>query len=160
MTDNYEYHNILVPVDGSKESELALNKAIMIAKQNHAHLDLLNVLDTKQFFGSYGGIISGNAVYQITQEAQKYLENLKMDAQKRGLDDVAIHVRFGNPRIVIAEDFPNDHHSDLIMIGSTGLNAVEYIMVGSVTTYVNRTAPCDVMIVKTELDNKTMLDQH
>ncbi|MBU3851430.1 MAG: universal stress protein [Candidatus Paralactobacillus gallistercoris] len=154
---SYEYHNILVPVDGSKESELALNKAVVVAQQNHAHLDLLNVLDTKQFVGSYGGIISGNAVYQITQESQKYLENLKIDAQKRGLADIAIHVRFGNPKTVIAEDFPNDHHTDLIMIGSTGLNAVERFMVGSVTAYVNRTAPCDVMIVKTELDNKTML---
>ncbi|MCT0223533.1 universal stress protein, partial [Lactiplantibacillus plantarum] len=43
---------------------------------------------------------------------------------------------------------PADHHNELIMIGSTGLSAVERLMVGSVTTYVSRNAICDVLIVK------------
>ena len=47
-----EYDRLLVPVDGSKEAELAFNKAIKVALANRAHLDVLNVLDTKQFIGS------------------------------------------------------------------------------------------------------------
>ncbi|KRN23353.1 universal stress protein [Lacticaseibacillus camelliae] len=145
-----EYTTILVPVDGSDEAELAFSKAVKVAQTNHAHLDILNVLDTKQFIGGYGGMISGDAIYQLTQDAQKYLEGLQERAEKAGLADVAIHVRFGNPKNVIATDFPHDHKTDLIMIGATGLNAVERVLVGSVTEYVNRTAPCDVLIVKTE----------
>ena len=139
-----EYDRLLVPVDGSKEAELAFNKAIKVALANRAHLDVLNVLDTKQFIGSYGGMISGDAVYQLTQDAQEYLDNLKDQAKSD------IHIRFGNPKTVIATDFPHDHHNDLIVIGATGLNAVERVLVGSVTEYVNRTAPCDVLIVKTK----------
>ncbi|WP_064533603.1 universal stress protein [Lacticaseibacillus rhamnosus] len=151
-----EYDRLLVPVDGSKEAELAFNKAVKVALANQAHLDVLNVLDTKQFIGSYGGMISGDAVYQLTQDAQEYLENLKDQAKQTGLTDVDIHIRFGNPKTVIATDFPHDHHNDLIVIGATGLNAVERVLVGSVTEYVNRTAPCDVLIVKT---NKRFIDE-
>ena len=86
-----EYDRLLVPVDGSKEAELAFNKAVKVALANQAHLDVLNVLDTKQFIGSYGGMISGDAVYQLTQDAQEYLENLKDQAKQTGLTDVDIH---------------------------------------------------------------------
>lgn len=144
-----EYNQLLVPVDGSDEAELAFQKAVKVASTNHAHLDILNVLDTKQFIGGYGGMISGDAVYQLTQDAESYLDGLKKRAEEAGLTDVAIHVRFGNPKTVIATDFPLDHKTDLIIIGGTGLNAVERVLVGSVTEYVNRTAPCDVLIVKT-----------
>ncbi|MCH4056997.1 MAG: universal stress protein [Lactobacillaceae bacterium] len=150
-----EYHNILVPVDGSPEAELAFDKAKRIAQTNGAHLDLLTVLDTNQFVGNYGGSLTGDAIYQISEDAQNYLENLKADAiEKSGLKDIDIHIRFGNPKVVIARDFPRDHHNDMIMIGATGLNAVERVLVGSVTEYVNRHAPCDVLIVRTDLDNK------
>ena len=44
---NQEYQNILVPVDGSKQAERALNKAIAVAKRNDAHIDILNVIDTR-----------------------------------------------------------------------------------------------------------------
>ncbi len=43
---------------------------------------------------------------------------------------------------------------DLIMIGATGLNAVERLLIGSVTEYVTRTAVCDVLVVRTDLENK------
>lgn len=142
-----EYTNILVPVDGSKEAELALNKAVQVAKLNKAHLDILNVLDTKQFIGGYGGMLSGDAIYQISEDAQDYLKNLAESIQSKydiKDEDLAVHVRFGNPKTVISHDFPKDHKNDLIMIGATGLNAVERVLVGSVTEYVNQHALCDV----------------
>ncbi len=39
------------------------------------------------------------------------------------------------------------------MIGATGLNAVERLLIGSVTEYVTRTATCDVLVVRTSLEN-------
>lgn len=153
-----EYKRILVPVDGSKEAELALNKAVRVAKMNHATLDLLNVLDTKQLSGGYSGMLSGDAIFQISEDAQNYLNSLKYDIQTNdNLLDVAIHVRFGSPKGIIAHDFPKDHQCDLIMMGSSGMNAVERMLVGSTAAYVNRNATCDVLIVKTDLDNQTQL---
>ena len=45
------------------------------------------------------------------------------------------------------------------MIGATGLNAVERLLIGSVTEYVTRTAVCDVLVVRTDLDNKHALNK-
>ena len=54
-----EYKHILVPVDGSKEAELAFKKAVAVAKRNGAdtELRLLHVVDTRDkqifFFGNH-----------------------------------------------------------------------------------------------------------
>lgn len=42
-----EYKNILVPVDGSGQSEDSFKKAVAIAKRNNAALHLIYVKDTR-----------------------------------------------------------------------------------------------------------------
>ena len=54
-----EYQNILVPVDGSQESEFALHRAIAIAKRNGAHIDILNVIDTRAMAYNFAGMLQG-----------------------------------------------------------------------------------------------------
>ncbi|MDV7694588.1 universal stress protein UspA [Pediococcus parvulus] len=145
-----QYKNILAPIDGSKVTDTVLKKAIEIAKRNDTHLDILNVLEVNQFSDTYGGAVSGDVIYKLSEDVQKRLAELKKQAEDAGLSDVSVHVRFGNPKPVIATEFPKDHHNELIMIGSTGLNALERLMVGSVATYVSRNAICDVLVVKPE----------
>ncbi|WP_129045637.1 universal stress protein [Companilactobacillus metriopterae] len=152
-----EYKKILVPVDGSKESEMAFNKAVNVTKLNKSHLDVLTVLDTKQFIGLHGGMLNGDVIYQLSEDAQKYLVELKERAVKEsGIseNDIDIHVRFGEPKTVISDEFVTEYGNDLIMIGSTGMNAVARLLVGSVSEYVTRNAKTDVMIVRTDNDNK------
>lgn len=145
-----QYQNILVPVDGSKATQPVLEKGIEVAKRNKTHLDILNVLEVNQFSDTYGGAVSGDVIYKLSQDVQDRLNALKRQAIDAGVPDVSIHVRFGNPKPVIAREFPADHDTELIVIGSTGLTAVERLMVGSVTNYVSRSAICDVLIVKPE----------
>lgn len=145
-----QYKNILAPIDGSKVTDTVLKRAIEVAKRNDTHLDILNVLEVNQFSDTYGGAVSGDVIYKLSEDVQKRLAELKKQAEDAGLSDVSVHVRFGNPKPVIATEFPKDHHNELIMIGSTGLNALERLMVGSVATYVSRNAICDVLVVKPE----------
>lgn len=145
-----QYKNILAPIDGSKVTDTVLKKAIEVAKRNDTHLDILNVLEVNQFSDTYGGAVSGDVIYKLSEDVKKRLAELKKQAEDAGLSDVSVHVRFGNPKPVIATEFPKDHHNELIMIGSTGLNALERLMVGSVATYVSRNAICDVLVVKPE----------
>ena len=49
---------------------------------------------------------------------------------------------------MIAHDFAEDHNIDLIVMGATGLSAVERMVVGSVTQYATRNADADVLVVK------------
>ncbi|MFH5810691.1 universal stress protein [Companilactobacillus sp. FL22-1] len=154
-----DYKRILVPVDGSKEAEMAFRKAVTVAKMNGGHIDVLTVLDTKQFIGLHGGMLNGDVIYQLSEDAQNYLNKLKSEAVDDGFkeDDIDIHVRFGEPKTVISQEFIEEYENDLIMIGSTGMNAVTRILVGSVSEYVTRNARTDVIIVRTDVDNKKLV---
>ena len=66
-----EYQNILVPVDGSKESELALERAIFVAKRNGAHVDVLNVIDTRAMAYNFAGMSDGSIAYQLVDKSFK-----------------------------------------------------------------------------------------
>ncbi|KRN98466.1 universal stress protein [Companilactobacillus kimchiensis] len=156
-----DYKRILVPVDGSKEAEMAFKKAVKVAQMNGGHLDVLTVLDTKQFIGLHGGMLNGDVIYQLSEDAQKYLNELKEGAVKDGFkeDDIDIHVRFGEPKTVISQEFIEEYKNDLIMIGSTGMNAVTRLLVGSVSEYVTRNARTDVIIVRTDIDNQKLIDK-
>lgn len=153
-----EYKRILAPVDGSDEAEIALKKATQVAMRNNATLDVLDVLDTRQFVGAYGGMLTSDVIYQITEDTENYLSGLRQEIIKTGLpqDQVKIHIRFGDPKTVIAFDFLKDYHDDLIILGSTGLNAMERILVGSVSSYVTRNALTDVIVVRTDLNNQAI----
>lgn len=151
------YKNILVPVDGSHESELAFEKAVAVAKRNgdDTNLYLVHVVDTRAFqnISSFDTAM----VEQVTETAKKTMEGYTQQAKKQGLKNISYSVEYGAPKAVIAKDLPEEKNIDLIMIGATGLNAVERLLIGSVTEYVTRTAKCDVLVVRTDLNNKPAL---
>ena len=111
--------------------------------------------------GLHGGMLNGDVIYQLSEDAQKYLTELKDGAIKDGVKegDIDIHVRFGEPKTVISQEFIEEYENDLIMIGSTGMNAVTRLLVGSVSEYVTRNARTDVIIVRTDTDNNKLVDK-
>ncbi|MDO4912704.1 MAG: universal stress protein [Lactobacillus sp.] len=149
---------ILVPVDGSSLAEAAFEKACDMAVLDGAHVDLLNVIDTRQFMGETRDVlISGDAIYQMTQDSEDYLQSLVKRAKKDfNLTDIDYHIRYGSPKRIISYDFIKDHGDDLIVMGATGLNAIERMLIGSVTTYVNHHALADVLIVRTDRNNQPL----
>lgn len=155
MTPNYQ--RILVPIDGSVQAELALKKAVNVAQDTHAHIDLLNVLRINHYGFYASGSMPGDVIHELTQDAASYLQSL-IDTTKAatGFADMDPHVRFGNPKTVIAHEFVRDHHNDLIMLGATGLSAMARMVEGSVTAYVSRMAKVDVFVVRTTLDGQAI----
>ncbi|HJA74147.1 MAG TPA: universal stress protein [Candidatus Limosilactobacillus gallistercoris] len=151
MTDDFQYHKILVAVDGSKATSQVLDAAIDSAIRNDASLDILNVTQVDQITDGYSNaILSEKDTFDAVHTTRERLDDLKTQAEKAGVKDVNIHIRFGNPKRVIAREFPSDHNNDLIVIGTTGLSGFERFVIGSVTNYVNRNARCDVLVVQIE----------
>lgn len=149
MANDFQYHNIMVAVDGSQATSQVLDAAIDSALRNDAHLDILNVTQVDQITDGYSNaVLSEKQTFDAVHTTRERLDDLKARAEKAGLSDVSIHIRFGNPKRVIAREFPKDHHNDLIVMGTTGLSGVERFVLGSVTNYVNRNALCDVMVVQ------------
>lgn len=150
-----EYENILVPLDGSKQAELAMTKAVAVAQRNQAHIDLLNVIDTRAMAYNFAGMSDGSIAYQLVDKSKDYLtemaNHIKNDLH---YDNVSIHIRLGNPKTVIAFDFIKDHHNDLVMMGASGLSRMQRAMIGSVTSFVNRNCRSDVLVVRTDVNNQ------
>lgn len=149
-----EYENILVPVDGSYGAELAFEKAVAVAKRNDAHLHIVHIIDTRTFqdISSFDSSI----INEVTESVKKTLEKYVSEAQEAGLNNVDYSIEYGAPKTIVARDLPKQLDTDLIMIGATGLNAVARLLVGSVTEYVTRNAACDVLVVRTDLNNEVV----
>lgn len=150
-----QYKHILVAIDGSYEAELAFRKAVEVALRNEGHLHLIHVIDTRAFqnISSFDSAM----VEQVTDTAKKTMDEYIVTANDLGLKEVDYSIEYGAPKSLIAKEIPEKKKIDLIMIGATGLNAVERLLIGSVTEYVTRTAVCDVLVVRTDLENKPAL---
>lgn len=153
MTKQYQYKHIQVAVDGSKEADLAFKKAVTVAKHMNASLEILHVIDTRSFqnVSSFDSAM----VEQVSNDAKKKMEKYYQSAQDSGVKEVHYSIEFGSPKTIISREFPKKHNIDLIVVGATGLNAVERLLIGSVTEYVTRTADCDILVVR---HNKAGLD--
>lgn len=151
-----QYNRILVPVDGSKNAELAVTKAVFTAKRNLAHLDIISIIQTSRFLDVYGHMGSNTDYLDITyRRTKEYVEMLQQTIhEKYNFDDVSVSIESGNAAKIIAEVAPKKFGDDLIMMGATGMSALQRTMIGSVADYVVRVGKCDVLLVRTDLTNK------
>ena len=142
------YKKVLVAVDGSREAEWALKKAIEVCKRNDASLIIGHVIDTRNYptMEAYDMTISQRA----EEYANEILDKYKAEAEAAGIKEVVTEIEPGSPKVKITRAIGPKHEADLIICGATGLNAVERFLIGSVSENIVRSAKCDVLIVRTE----------
>ena len=140
------YKNIIVAIDGSYESELAFEKGVSVALRNDANLLLTHVVDTRalQSVATFDAYI----YEKLEQEAHSVLDDYENQARERGLEKVRQIIEFGNPKPLLATEIPEREHVDLIMLGATGLNAFERLLIGSSSEYILRHAKVDLLVVR------------
>ncbi|MFS0615511.1 universal stress protein [Lederbergia ruris] len=143
-----KYSNILVAVDGSKSAECAFKKAVQIAQRNQAQLTLVHVIDTRAYvaINTYDRTMEDRA----GEYAEELLRGYKEEAMKLGLVNMNTVIEYGSPKTVIPKKVAKEIKADLIICGATGLNAVERLLIGSVSEHITRSATCDVLVVRTE----------
>jgi len=144
MTQRYE--NIMVAVDGSKEADLAFIKGVQSALRNQAKLTIAHVIDTR----ALQSISTFDAeVYEELQvEAQELMAEYEKRARDAGLKDIQVVIEMGNPKTLLAKTIPDQEHVDLILVGATGLNAFERLLVGSSSEYILRHTSVDLLVVR------------
>lgn len=138
------YKNILVAVDGSPASNDAFNEALNVADRNGAKLFILTVVDYKFSIGDPAFI--NDALKFHLNNAEIELEQLISNSKMSELD-YETKIDSGSPKRKIIE-YALEKQVDLIMVGATGLGAIEQAIVGSTTAYVVNHANCNVMVVK------------
>lgn len=141
-----KFEKIIIAVDGSKAAEKAFKKAIEIAKRNDAELILAHVVDTRTFATAEAYDKS------LSKRAENYAKDLLNEyvatAKDEGLEKVDLVIKYGSPKVAIAKEIAPENNADLIIVGATGLNAVERFLIGSVSESIVRHSKCDVLIVR------------
>lgn len=136
------YKNIVVAIDFSEQAKKAFTRAVNIAESTKATLHLVSVVDTHS--NSSVETFDRKYAVQLHDEYAQKLELYKQNALDNGVTEVVAHVEYGSPKNVLL----NYEKANLIVIGATGLNAVERFILGSVSSNVVRHAKCDVLVVK------------
>nr|WP_095407448.1 universal stress protein [Bacillus wudalianchiensis] len=143
-----KYQNILVAVDGSKEAQRALVKAADMAVGNGAHLIIAHVVDAALYLPveQYrDAITAGTEKY-----GRELLERYEKEAKQFGVENVSTVLKTGSPKAEIPGKIAAEYEADLIVVGATGLNAIERFFLGSVSEAIIRHAPCDVLVIRSE----------
>lgn len=135
------WKNILVPSDGSKYSEAAVDEAINYAKSYGGSLKIVSAVYTNDEFLAN----APDVVEKMVKKAMTGIENVKNRIQQEGVD-VETFVREGEPYKIII-DLAEKLNTDTIIMGSHGRTGLQRIFMGSVTSRVIGYAPCPVMVI-------------
>ena len=146
------YQNIMVAVDGSHEAELAFEKGVNVALRNNSRLTIAHVIDTRALQSV--STFDAEVYEELQEDAKKLMDQYAEKAKEAGVANVVTIVEMGNPKTLLATDIPEEQKVDLIMVGATGLNAFERLLVGSSSEYILRHAKVDLLVVR---DKETTL---
>lgn len=143
------FKQILVPVDGSSTSMLAVARAAELAKTFGSAVTALYVLDPYPFTGVGADFAYGQAQYlsASTAEANKALEVVKKTMEEAG---VPVQTMVGEGHAV-HEGITRAIDSigaDLVIMGSHGRRGLEKLMLGSVTQRVLGVVRIPVLVVR------------
>ncbi|MFO7760946.1 MAG: universal stress protein [Thermodesulfobacteriota bacterium] len=136
------YNSVLVAVDGSKFSELALDEGINIAKACKSRLFVINVIDTNEEFMA----LAPDLEDLIEDKAKELLDKSRDKAAAQDVNcETIVHFDYQTYRPIIKE--AQERKISLIIVGSHGHSALERTMMGSVSLRVVAHSPCPVLVI-------------
>ncbi len=138
------FEKILLTTDGSDINQIAVKKALEIARECDSTIHAIYVIDKAPVTSSQTEIMTGELYDELNHEGEKAVENVKNLAE--GVN-VETFVLFGRPAKVIT-DFAEKNNIDLIVVGSHGKSGFERLILGSIAESIIRMAHCMVLVVK------------
>lgn len=146
------FRRILVPVDFSTPSDIALERAVELATALAARVEILHVWASPEFVPIDSSLTIAtpggekiNLTEYLHRQAEASLQELLAHLEKRGLHGVTGRAVMGDPadEIVAAS---KTH--DLVVMGTHGRRAIAHLFLGSVAERVVRRAACPVLTVR------------
>ncbi|UVE49718.1 universal stress protein [Haloferax larsenii] len=143
------YDDILVPTDGSKAAERAIEHALDIAETYGATLHALYVVDTSIYTSlDAGADVVIDALEREGDVATKHILDAAEDAGVDADAEVTTGTAYRSIR-----DYIESHDIDLVVMGTHGRTGLSHYLLGSVTERVVRTSPVPVLTVR--MDEET-----
>lgn len=148
------FNRILVALDGSQTSGLALHEAIKLAKELKSQIRVVHVVDEVTLNWPEN---SGSDFLAVTESfrkaGQELLDKAKEELQKAGLTAEIKLREIETLGHRVAEEIAHEAASwpaDLIVIGSHGRRGVSRLLLGSVAEGVSRVSRTPVLIIRGE----------
>jgi nucleotide-binding universal stress UspA family protein len=140
------YDRILVPTDGSTETERAVEHAAELADAHGAELHAVYVVNSATFAGlpmetSWEGV--GDV---LREEGESALERIEEIVADYGVE-VTSHLLQGSPSRRIVE-CAEDYGCDLVVMGTHGRGGIDRLLLGSVAEGVVRACSVPVLTVQ------------
>lgn len=131
---------VMVAIDFSQASRQALCEADAIAQAHGARLLVLHVVDDAELPPYFAEGVRRDVAAIALEHLNGLLKELQLEARAEPL------VITGRPHEAIAQT-AREHGANLVVMGATGLSALQRLMLGSVTDRVLRSKPgCSVLV--------------
>ncbi|QWZ61737.1 universal stress protein [Acinetobacter pittii] len=143
------YQHILVPIDGSETSMVAIKEAIKLGKALNSKITVVQVMALDPFIadvyvktGQTNDLIERTRTYllDILQQAKQEFTNEGLTVETKLLEGFVVHEEI----IQAAQDL----NADLIVMGSHGRTGVRKLVLGSVAQKVLGESHIPVLIVR------------
>ena len=144
------YKRILVAIDGSETSNVGLRHAIQLAKEHHAQLRLVNVVDDINLnIDAPGELIEFQerlmkAGTALLQKARKVAVKAALEPETKLLEILSLDQKVAD---VIVEEAKH-WRADLVVIGTHGRRGLSRVFLGSVAEGVVRTSTTPVLLIR------------
>ena len=151
---HFDSSKVLIPVDFSETSLLAIKHGAFFAQYTKADLYLLHVINTK--FGAtnmFLPVISMEDYADIEKKAGAKLDELTHDIQQEFGVNVKCLVRIGSASNIITE-VSKELNISLIVMGTHGYSPLQELVIGSTALKVFTKAHCPTMAMNSSSTHK------
>lgn len=150
------YKKILLPIDGSRNSERAIKHATRLAIDEDAEIIILYVLDHKRLtslpedaledkeladYEKHGEVVTQRVAETINEMAKESNKTIKTEKL----------VVEGNPAIIITKA-TQKKDIDIIVIANSGKSFIDRFLIGSITERIIRDSTVPVVVIPTGVE--------
>lgn len=143
---------ILVPIDFSDESAVAVDHAVRIALITSRYVTLLHVVEVRASEINPTGLVGIERILanldEVAQQARERLESAAAGVRERGVK-CTVSVRMGIPYKEILDE-AEKAAPDLVVVGHKGASRLARFLLGTTAERVVRYATCSVLVSRGE----------
>ena len=142
------YGNVLVAVDFSPRSDLALQRGLELARLYNANLSLVHTVEYTTYLSSeYDSVVLPDNFMEIDQSIFDHsASHLDQVAKNLNYPNTQHEVLWGRPQSTVLS-YAAAQNVDLIVVGSHGRHGLARLL-GSTATGIMHNAKCDVIVIR------------
>jgi nucleotide-binding universal stress UspA family protein len=143
------YKRVLVAIDGSETSNVALQEAVKIAKDHGSQLRLVHVVDLTMAYSAVEAPYIFEYRKAMEEEGRKVLAECATLPRSAGVQcDSKCVVTFGKHVYEVIEEEAAQWPADLVVIGTHGRTGIRRLLLGSVAEGLTRISSKPILLIR------------